>query len=430
MLENLLNAWRSPDLRRKILFTLGILLIFRFIAHVPVPGIDRTQLQLLLQQNQLLGFLDIFSGGAFRNLSVASLGVYPYITASIIMQLMSPVIPALANLAKEGELGRHRINQYTHWMTVPLAALQGYGQLVLLQSQGVVSGIGLSGPNLLPTLAMVASITAGTVLLVWMGELITENGIGNGVSIIIFGGIVAGLPQIVGQSFLPGSELAGIIVFALLGLIIVGAIVYFQEAQRRIPVQYARSVFRGGRMYRQGGATHIPLRINSAGMIPLIFAASIMIFPGMMASFFLTSDVGWVASGAQFINRMFDTTGIFYWLFYFILVVAFTFFYTIVIFQQQNLAETLQKNGGFIPGIRPGRPTAEYLNSVLFRITWAGAIFLGLIAIMPFLAQIITGVRALQLSSTALLIVVGVALDTMRQLEAQLMMRNYEGFIR
>lgn len=430
MLENLLNAWRSPDLRRKILFTLGILLIFRFIAHVPVPGIDRTQLQLLLQQNQLLGFLDIFSGGAFRNLSVASLGVYPYITASIIMQLMSPVIPALANLAKEGELGRHRINQYTHWMTVPLAALQGYGQLVLLQSQGVVSGIGLSGPNLLPTLAMVASITAGTVLLVWMGELITENGIGNGVSIIIFGGIVAGLPQIVGQSFLPGSELAGIIVFALLGLIIVGAIVYFQEAQRRIPVQYARSVFRGGRMYRQGGATHIPLRINSAGMIPLIFAASIMIFPGMMASFFLTSDVGWVASGAQFINRMFDTTGIFYWLFYFILVVAFTFFYTIVIFQQQNLAETLQKNGGFIPGIRPGRPTAEYLNAVLFRITWAGAIFLGLIAIMPFLAQILTGVRALQLSSTALLIVVGVALDTMRQLEAQLMMRNYEGFIR
>ncbi len=430
MLENLLNAWRSPDLRRKILFTLGILIIFRFIAHVPVPGVDRTQLQLLLQQNQLLGFLDIFSGGAFRNLSVASLGVYPYITASIIMQLMSPVIPALANLAKEGELGRHRINQYTHWMTVPLAALQGYGQLVLLQSQGVLSGVGLSGPNLLPTLAMVTAITAGTVLLVWMGELITENGIGNGVSIIIFGGIVAGLPQIVGQSFLPGSELGGIIIFALLGLIIVGAIVYFQEAQRRIPVQYARSVFRGGRMYRQGGATHIPLRVNSAGMIPLIFAASIMIFPGMMASFFLVSDVPWVASTAQFINRMFDTTGVFYWLFYFVLAVGFTFFYTIVIFQQQNLPETLQRNGGFIPGIRPGRPTAEYLNSVLFRITWAGAIFLGLIAITPFIAQIITGVKALQLSSTALLIVVGVALDTMRQLEAQLMMRNYEGFIR
>jgi len=241
---------------------------------------------------------------------------------------------------------------------------------------------------------------------------------------------VAGLPQIVGQSFLPGSELGGIIIFALLGLIIVGAIVYFQEAQRRIPVQYARSVFRGGRMYRQGGATHIPLRVNSAGMIPLIFAASIMIFPGMMASFFLVSDVPWVASTAQFINRMFDTTGVFYWLFYFVLAVGFTFFYTIVIFQQQNLPETLQRNGGFIPGIRPGRPTAEYLNSVLFRITWAGAIFLGLIAITPFIAQIITGVKALQLSSTALLIVVGVALDTMRQLEAQLMMRNYEGFIR
>ncbi|MSQ14743.1 MAG: preprotein translocase subunit SecY [Dehalococcoidia bacterium] len=432
MLENLLNAWRSPDLRRKILFTFGILVIFRFIAHVPIPGIDIAALQRLLQSNQLLGFLDIFSGGAFRNLSVASLGVYPYITASIIMQLMSPVIPALANLAKEGELGRHKINQYTHWLTVPLAALQGYGQLVLLQSQGVLTGggIGLTGPSLLPTLAMVGAITAGTVLLVWMGELITENGIGNGVSMIIFGGIVAGLPQIVGQTFLPGTELFGIIVFMLLGLAIIAAIVFFQEAQRRIPVQYARSVFRGGRMYRQGGATHIPLRVNSAGMIPLIFAASIMIFPGMVASFFLVSDISWVSSIAQAINRLFDTTFVFYWLFYFILVVGFTFFYTVVMFQQQNLPETLQKNGGFIPGIRPGRPTAEYLNTVLFRITWAGAVFLGLIAVTPFLAQILTGVRALQLSSTALLIVVGVALDTMRQLEAQLMMRNYEGFIR
>lgn len=430
MLENLINAWRSPDLRRKILFTLGILMLFRFVAHVPMPGVDTLALQRLFQSNQLLGFLDIFSGGAFRNLSVASMGVYPYITSSIIMQLMAPVIPALSNLAKEGELGRHKINQYTHWLTVPLAVLQGYGQLVLLQSQGVITGVGLAGPNLLPTVAMVASITAGTIFLVWLGELITENGIGNGVSIIIFGGIVSSLPQIIGQSLLPGSDIGGLAVFAVLGLLIVAAIVYFQEAQRRIPVQYARSLFRGGRMYRQGGATHIPLRVNSAGMIPLIFAASIMIFPGIMASFFTVSDVGWVSAVANAINRTFDTTGFFYWLFYFILVVGFTFFYTLVIFQQQNLAETLQKNGGFVPGIRPGRPTAEYLNAVLIRITWAGAIFLGLIAIMPYIAQIVTGVRALQLSSTALLIVVGVALDTMRQLEAQLMMRNYEGFIR
>lgn len=432
MLEALIGAWRSADLRRKILFTFSLLVIFRFVAHIPVPGADLASLSRLFQSNQLLGMLDLFSGGAMRNLSVASMGVYPYITASIIMQLMVPVIPALEALSKEGEYGRHRINQYTHWITVPLAALQAFGQLILFQSQGVLNTVGLSGPNLLPTLAMVASMTAGTVFLVWLGELITENGIGNGVSVLIFGGIVAALPEMVGQGYVgaTGGNFGGIVAFIVMGLLLVGAIVFFQEAQRRIPVQYSRSLFRGGRLYKQGGASHIPLRLNSAGMIPLIFAASIMILPGTMASYFTVSQTTWVANAAQFINRLFDTSGPLYWIFYGVLVIAFTFFYTLVIFQQQNLPENLQKNGGFVPGIRPGRPTAEYFNLVLIRVTAAGALFLGLVAVMPFLAQIITNVRALQLSSTGLLIVVGVALDTMRQLEAQLLMRNYQGFIR
>lgn len=431
MLDTLRNAWRLPELRRKLLFTLGILVIFRFVAHVPLPGVDLEQLNRLFQQNQLLGMLDLFSGGAMRNLSVAAMGVYPYITASIIMQLMVPVIPSLEAMSKEGEAGRAMINRYTHWLTVPLAALQAYGQLVLLQSQNVITGIGFSGESFMPTLAMVISMTAGTVFLVWLGELITENGIGNGISVIIFGGIAAGLPQLVGQSFLGGNtNIIGLLTLVAMAIILVGAIVFFQEAQRRVPVQYTRSVFRSGRMYRQSGASHIPLRVNSAGMIPLIFAMSIMLFPGTIASYFTVSSVDWVKNVATTMQRVFDTTNWYYWLFYFLLVVGFTFFYTMVVFQQQNIAETLQKNGGFVPGIRPGKPTSDYFNGVLNRITWAGALFLGLVAVLPFIVEGVTGVRQIQISSTSLLIVVGVVLDTMKQLEAQLLMRQYEGFIR
>jgi preprotein translocase subunit SecY len=360
------------------------------------------------------------------------MGVYPYITASIIMTLLQPIIPQLEALAKEGEAGRNKLNKYTHWLTVPLAALQGYGQLAILNSQStpVIAHFGLSGSTLLPTLAMLATLTAGTIFLVWLGELITENGIGNGVSIIIFGGIVAGLPSLVGQTVLAGSNIMGLLGFMIVGLLIIGAMVIFQEAQRRIPVQYAKSLFRGGRMYRQTGSSHIPLRVNSAGMIPLIFAMSIMIFPGTLASYFTLARTGWVASAARGVQTFFSPTGIIYWLLYFVLVVGFTFFYTTVIFQQQNLAESLQKNGGFVPGIRPGRPTNEYLTRVLNRITWAGALFLGVVAVMPYFAQQATQVQNLQLSSTGLLIVVGVVLDTMKQLEAQLLMRHYEGFIK
>ena len=423
------DAFRQPDLRWKLLFTFGMLVIFRFLANVPVPGADLDQLDRLFQGDQLLGFLDLFSGGALRNLSVASMGVYPYITASIIMQLLVPVIPRLQSIAQEGEYGRQKINQYTHWLTVPLAMAQGYGQLVLLQRAGAISQVGLSGDVLLPTVAMVLSLTAGTMFLVWLGELITEKGIGNGISVIIFGGIVASIPSLLDQSFTEGLS-SGLLLLVILGLLTVYAIVLFNEAQRRVPVQYGRSIFRGGRMYRQAGSSYIPLRVNSAGMIPLIFAFSIMILPSVIASYFVGSSSAGLSSFALSAQNLLDPSGYLYWIFTFSLVVLFTFFYTLVIFQQQNLADNLQKNGGFIPGIRPGKPTAEYLNRVIIRITVAGALFLATVAILPFFARGATGVTGLQLSATALLIVVGVSLDTMRQLEAQLLMRRYEGFIR
>ena len=432
LLQAAVDAFQQPDVRQKILFTLAMLIVFRFVAHVPVPGINGDALQDVFDNNAILGFLNIFSGGALENLSVAALGVYPYITASIVMQLAVPLIPRLQALSREGESGRQKIQLYTHWMTVPLAAFQGYAQLLLIQQFGGIENISLAGANALPTVATIFSMVAGTMFLVWLGELITEQGIGNGISLIIFGGIVAGLPGIVGRSTLSGTAAVtgGIFLLVVITIAVIALIVVFQEAQRRIPVQYARSTIRGGRMYRQQGQTHIPLRVNSAGMIPLIFAFSIMIFPPTAAQFIAeTSDVAWITSVASFFEDTLTPTQIWYWVFVFFLVVLFTFFYTMVQFQQQNLAENLQRQGGFIPGIRPGRPTQEYITRVLVRITWGGAIFLGFIAVLPFFATTLTDVQALQISAAGLLIVVGVVIDTMRQLEAQMLMRNYEGFI-
>ncbi|HEX2923905.1 MAG TPA: preprotein translocase subunit SecY [Chloroflexota bacterium] len=428
MIDSLVNAFRIPDLRRKLLYTFGMLVIFRFISHVPVPGVNAEALRRLFESNQLIGMLDLFSGGAMSNFSVAAMGVYPYITATIIMQLLIPMVPALQDLSKEGESGRNKLNQYMHWLTVPLAFLQalGTGSLLASSQLGVIPNFNLVS-NTIPTLAIIMTMTAGTVLLVWIGELITENGIGNGVSIIIFAGIVAKLPSSVVSTLVAGTNYLGVIVFAILGLLTVAAIVVVQEGQRRIPVQFAKRI-RGNRMYG-GSATHIPMRVNSAGMIPLIFAMSIMLFPGTVASYFVYTG-GFVGDVANFFANVFNPAHIVYWVLYFFMVVAFTFFYTMVIFQQQNIPESLQKNGGFVPGIRPGRPTGEYLNKVLIRITWFGAIFLGVIAILPFFVQNLTSVQALTLSSTALLIVVGVVLDTMKQLESQLLMRNYQGFIK
>ncbi len=431
MLQALLNAFRIPDLRQKLLFTLGLLVIFRFIAHVPMPGVNLAALERLFESNQFVGFLDLFSGGALASFSIAAMGVYPYITASIIMQLLVPVIPRLTDISKEGESGRNKINQMTHWLTVPLALAQAYGTPQLLNAtsgEPVISNFGFS-VNPLGTLSIMITMTAGTLLLIWVGELISQYGVGNGISMIIFGGIVAQLPAQVGQAILSGTGFVAVAIFIVLALVTIASIVFIYEGQRRIPVQVAKRI-RGSRMVG-GQTTHIPLKVNSAGMIPLIFAQSILIFPGTVAGYFLGAENEWVRWFAEGVFGFFNLQSSWgYWILYFWLVVAFTFFYTLVIFQQQNIAENLQKQGGFIPGIRPGRPTAEYLYKVLMRITLIGALFLGIIAVLPFLVRSATGVQTLSLEATAMLIVVGVGLDTMRQLESQLLMRHYRGFMR
>nr|MBC7245652.1 preprotein translocase subunit SecY [Chloroflexota bacterium] len=426
MLRAISNAWKLPDLRRKLIFTFVILVIFRLAAHVPVPGIDPEGLRRIFEANQLLGLLDMFSGGAMSNFSVMAMGVYPYITASIILQLLQPLIPALDELSKEGEAGRNKLNQYMLLLTIPLAALQGFSQATLLQRGGALTNFGFSRATLLPSLATLATLTAGTMFAIWLGELIDEQGIGNGISLIIFSGIVAEIPQRVGALIL--GNLPGLFFFLVITAVTIVVIIFIQEGQRRIPVQYAKRV-RGTKIYG-GQSTHIPLQVNSAGMIPLIFAVSIMLLPGVVSSYFVDSQIAWLARIAKGVSSLFNSEGAFYWVLYFMLVIGFTYFYTDIVFQQQNLAELLQRQGGFIPGIRPGKRTADYLNGVLRRITLVGAIFLGVVAILPFLTRGLVGTGQMLVTSTGLLIVVGVVLDTMKQLEAQLLMRHYEGFIK
>lgn len=449
MIEAVRNAFRLPDLRQKLLITFGILILYRFAANIPLPGVDRDALQAMFRgdnQNMLLNLLNFFSGGGLAQMGVMALGVYPYITASIIMQLLTPIIPALEELSKEGDQGRQRINQYTYWLTIPLAILQAITQSTLLSRQQLGAGMvvlpnwGFTGDNLLPSLTIIVGMTAGTMFGVWLGQLLTEQGIGNGVSLIIFAGILASVPY---QIRLLWQQPVLLVMFIIITILTIALIVWVHEGQRRIPVQYGKRVrtMRGNRMMMVGGqSTHVPLKVNTAGMIPLIFAQSLLILPSTIASYFTTSS-GWVGSVALWLTNYLGPTSFMYWLLYFLFTVAFTYFYTDVMFRQQNLPETLQKQGGFIPGIRPGPRTESYLNGVLSRITLVGALFLGLVAIMPYLIGLIvsgftgnagalTDNTSLIISSTGLLIVVGVVLDTMKQIEAQLLMRNYEGFIR
>jgi preprotein translocase subunit SecY len=426
MLRAISNAWKLPDLRRKLIFTFIILVIFRLAAHVPVPGIQSAELRKIFEANQLLGLLNMFSGGAMASFSVMAMGVYPYITASIIMQLLQPLIPALEELSKEGEAGRNKLNQYMLLVTIPLAALQGFSQATLLQRAGALVNFGLSRATLLPTLATLATLTAGTMFAIWLGELIDEEGIGNGISLIIFSGIVSEVPGRVGSLIL--SNLPGLFFFLAVTVVTIVVIIFIQEGQRRIPVQYAKRV-RGTKVYG-GASTHIPLQVNSAGMIPLIFGVSIMLLPGVVSSYFVGSKVTWLARIAEVVSRVFNSEGVIYWILYFLLVIGFSYFYTDMMFQQQNLAEMLQRQGGFVPGIRPGKRTSDYLSGVLRRITLVGAIFLGVVAVLPFLTRGVGGGGQMMVTSTGLLIVVGVVLDTMKQLEAQLLMRHYEGFIK
>ena len=426
-MENLLrlfrNSLKAPDVRRKILFTAGILVIFRVFAHIPVAGVNLDQLKALFAENQFLGLLDIFSGGTLANFSVMALGLNPYINASIIMQLGTLVFPKLEELQKEGESGRRKINQYTRYLTVPLAAIQAVGMFALLKSQGIIF---LQNP--LEIASFILTMTAGTMLLVWLGELITEKGVGNGISILIFAGIVGRLPVLLGQTVSTASSqnLFNILAFSVMGIAVVASIVIVNEATRKIVINYARRV-RGNKMYG-GQTTYLPLRLNQAGVIPIIFAISLMLLPSLFANYLTASSNPTIQKMATNITILFDPNGFFYNAMYFGLVVAFTFFYTAVVFNPKKIADEIQKYGGFIPGVRPGGPTAKYLNYILVRITVAGAFFLGFIAVLPSIGMAFTGVQSLVLGGTGILIVVSVVLETIKSIEAQLVMRNYEGF--
>lgn len=422
MLEKITRLFKIPDLRNKILFVLIMLAIFRIAATIPVPSIDVSKVKSFFTNNEFFGLLNVFSGGGMSNFSVAMLGVGPYITASIIMQLLTMIFPKLAELYKEGgEAGRAKFNQYSRYLTVPLAILQSYGMITLLKNQQVISEISLA--TLIITIII---ITAGSVFLTWLGELISEKGIGNGVSLIIFAGIIAGLPSSFNSIIVnwDPSKIPTIVAFLLVGIVVIAGVVIITEGERAIPVSYAKRV-RGMKMYG-GVSTHLPLRVNQAGVIPIIFALSIMYFPGLISGFLAGSKISWIAKSAAAVTTVFQNQ-LFYGALYFILVIVFTYFYTAVTFDPKNISENLQKQGGFIPGIRPGRPTAEFLYRVLNRIILVGAIFLGIIAVLPFIVRSATGIQSLAIGGTGLLIVVSVVLETMKQVNAQLVMRDYEG---
>jgi preprotein translocase subunit SecY len=415
-------VWKVKELRDKVLFVFAMLAIFRAAAAIPVPGVDHSQLQAFFESNQFFGLLNIFTGGSLESLSVMMLGVGPYITATIILQLLTMIFPKLKQIYyEEGEAGRQKFTQLGRVVTVPLAALNGFGFIRLLQSQGVVGQL-----DLLTMVTNIVVVTAGSIFLMWIGELISEKGIGNGVSLIIFAGIVASVPQAATRtiSTYDPAQLPQLLAFVFISLIVVAAIVLIDEAQRKIPVVYAKRV-RGNKMYG-GVQTHLPVRVNSAGVIPIIFALSIVLFPGMIASFLQFSDIAWIASLTERMQGFISGTSWTYVLVYFSLVFGFTYFYTAIVFDPQEVAKNIQRSGGFIPGIRPGEPTGQYLGKVISRTTLIGATFLGLIAVLPTVMQQSLNLAALTIGGTGVLIAVSVVLETVRQIDAQLTMREYE----
>ncbi len=420
MLATLKSAVKIPDVRNKIVFTLFMFLIFRLGAHIPIPGINTEAVKDMLSQGTIFGFFDIISGGAFRKVTVFAMGIMPYINASIIMQLLTVVIPYLERLAKEGEEGRKKIAQYTRYGTVVLGFIQASGMSIWIGKNGM-----LDNSSFLGYAVVAISLTAGTAFLMWLGELITDKGIGNGISLIIFAGIVSRVPggtvNIIREVAAGESSIFGLLFFLIIALGVIGGIVAIQEGQRRIPVQYAKRVV--GRKVYGGQSTHIPLKVNQAGVIPVIFAMSILMFPTTIASWF--PDNGF----AVWIMNVFNFRSIPYMLMYAVLIIFFTYFYTAVTFNPQDVADNMKKNGGFIPGLRPGKPTSEYIDKVLSRVTLSGAIFLAFIAILPNIVMAMTGLN-IYFGGTGLLIVVGVALETMKQLESQLLMRHYQGFMK
>jgi preprotein translocase subunit SecY len=423
MWEKITQIWKIKDLRNKILFVLGMLVLFRLAAHIPIPGINTANLKDFFNSNQMLGLMNIFSGGGMQNFSIVMMGVAPYITSSIIFQLLAMIIPKLEEMNKE-EAGRQKINMWTRVATVPLAILQAYGMVALLsRSQQPI----IEDTSLFTMIAMYITITAGTIFLMWIGELISEKKIGNGISLLIFAGIVARVPSAISESLInfDRSQIITLIVFAAIALVTIVGVVVITEAQRKIPISYARRV-RGNRMYG-GTNTHLPLKVNQAGVIPIIFAISIILFPTMIAQFMVRAKTEFIANAGQWIIDLFNNHT-FYGIIYFILVFAFTYFYTAVIFHPTQIADNLQKNGAFIPGIRPGKNTSDYLQNTITRITLTGALFLAIIAILPMLLRNTTGMQSMAIGGTSLLIVVSVVLESMKQVESQLTMRDYDGF--
>lgn len=417
--------WKTKDLRWKIFIVMMLLLVTRFLAHVPIPGISVTGLRAFFESNQFLNLLNVFSGGGLSNFSIAMLGVGPYITASIIMQLLVMVVPSLTELQKEsGEAGRVKINQYTRFLTIPLAVLSGFGTIRLLQSQGGAELLGTFSP--FQWFLTLLTVTAGTLLVMWIGEIISEYGIGNGVSLVIFAGIVSQLPNSIAsliQLYDP-SQLPTIIGFVIVGLIVIASVVLVTEAQRNVPVTYAKRM--SGDKQVGGVNSFLPLRLNQAGVIPIIFAISLLLFPAIIAQFFLHAKTLIIAQWAQKAIDFTNNQGIWYGVVYFLLVVVFTYFYTNIVVNPDEVAENMQRSGGFVPGIRPGKQTADYLYKVLNRITLPGSLFLGLIAILPFILQTWTGTKALTFGGTGLLIVVAVVIESIKQVEAQLTMHDYQ----
>ena len=426
MLKNIFQffskALKSPDIKRKVAITAAILVVYRLAAHIPAAGIDTSALQALFSGSALLSLLDVFSGGTLANFSILALGLSPYINASIIMQLLTFVVPALEELQKEGEYGQEKINQYTRFLTVPLAAVQSFAMYALLKNQGVIVDL-----NTQQLIAMVITMTTGSLLAVWLGELISEYGVGNGVSFLIFAGIVARLPILMGQqmSVYRSEDLIKIGILLALSIGMVLLIVAMNEATRRIPVNYAR---RQGRV--STSSSYIPLRLNQAGVIPIIFAVSLMLLPSFLGQALSNAGNETVANFAGKIVEVFSPQSPFYSLVYFLLVVGFTYFYTAVVFNPEKIAENLQKAGGYIPGIRPGSQTVKYLTNVLNRITLIGAVFLGFVAIMPALFQGMFGITTLAIGGTSVLIVVSVVLQITKDIESQLVMKRYDTFIR
>ncbi|HPN14713.1 MAG TPA: preprotein translocase subunit SecY [bacterium] len=425
MWDKIVNSWKVKEVRNGLLFVLAIMVLFRITAHIPLPGIDLIALRRFFEANQILGMLSLFSGGTISNFSVIALGVAPYITASIIFQLLVMIIPKLEEIQKDGEQGRQRINQWTRLLTVPLAILQSFALISLLgQSQMQI----LTRTDLLHMTALICTVTAGTIFLMWLGELISEKKVGNGMSLLIFAGILASLPQTISRFLVTydASQWMYVVLYALVGILTVVGVVFVNEAQRNIPVQYARQI-RGQGAISGGVSTNLPLKLIMAGVIPIIFAISMLLFPSVIAQFFSQARTEWLAEAARWVLVIMQNQVV-YGALYFGLVFGFTYFYTAVIFHPDKIADNLQKQGGFIPGIRPGKPTSEYLDFVINRLNLFGASFLGAIAVMPLVVQGAGGSQLMAIGGTSLLIVVSVVIESVKQIEAQVTMRQYDAY--